>query len=273
MKKFEKWLIATDLDGTLYEKENQIPKRNIDAVNYFISEGGLFTVATGRPICSTEKLIDGVQISCPAITCNGQAVYDFNSRKTVFASYYDESVFSAIADVMQKFPSVGVELYSELEDYIIRENEYTAVHFRLEPNLHRTNLLNVPIGKLCKIIFSGNADDISEVYDYMKNKKFKGFYIVRTDPKYAEFQLEGTSKGIALKYLAEKYEIPENHICAIGNYYNDAPLIESAHIGALVCGAPADMLPLADYVTTSSCEQGALAEFIEYIGQIADTTD
>ena len=48
MKKFEGCLICTDLDGTLFRSDKTVSKENIDAIEYFKSEGGYFTFVTGR---------------------------------------------------------------------------------------------------------------------------------------------------------------------------------------------------------------------------------
>ena len=48
MAKFDNILIATDLDGTLYENQNFIPQINLDKIKYFTDNGGKFTIATGN---------------------------------------------------------------------------------------------------------------------------------------------------------------------------------------------------------------------------------
>ncbi|NLA86727.1 MAG: HAD hydrolase family protein, partial [Clostridiales bacterium] len=53
-------------------------------------------------------------------------------------------------------------------------------------------------------------------------------------------------------------------IMAIGDYYNDLELIETAAVGAVPAGAPDDLKQCADLVVCS-CENGAVADFIEYI--------
>ena len=43
MGKFDGMLICTDLDGTLLEKNKSISEENHNAIEYFKSEGGIFT--------------------------------------------------------------------------------------------------------------------------------------------------------------------------------------------------------------------------------------
>ena len=48
MKKFDGILICTDLDGTLLNGDSAVSKENLDAIEYFKAEGGIFTFITGR---------------------------------------------------------------------------------------------------------------------------------------------------------------------------------------------------------------------------------
>ena len=48
MGKFNGILICTDLDGTLLDNEKHVSKENIEAIEYFKKNGGLFTFLTGR---------------------------------------------------------------------------------------------------------------------------------------------------------------------------------------------------------------------------------
>ena len=45
---FEGVLICTDLDGTLLRNDKSISRENLDAIEYFKAQGGLFTIVTGR---------------------------------------------------------------------------------------------------------------------------------------------------------------------------------------------------------------------------------
>ena len=48
MGKFEGLLLASDFDDTLYGLDLRVPERNLEALEYFIREGGRFSVSTGR---------------------------------------------------------------------------------------------------------------------------------------------------------------------------------------------------------------------------------
>lgn len=47
-KKYDGYMLCTDMDGTLLNTDHEISKENAEAIKHFIREGGIFTVATGR---------------------------------------------------------------------------------------------------------------------------------------------------------------------------------------------------------------------------------
>ena len=48
MKRFEKIVIVTDIDGTFISDKEALVERNLAAIEYFKAHGGRFTVASGR---------------------------------------------------------------------------------------------------------------------------------------------------------------------------------------------------------------------------------
>ena len=53
MANYSEVLITSDFDRTLTAPDSSIPKRNIEAIQYFIDNGGAFTVNTGRTIAKS----------------------------------------------------------------------------------------------------------------------------------------------------------------------------------------------------------------------------
>ena len=46
--KFSDYLLVSDMDATLLDDNHTISEENRQAIDYFIKNGGRFTVATGR---------------------------------------------------------------------------------------------------------------------------------------------------------------------------------------------------------------------------------
>ena len=54
MPDFSDILLTVDYDRTLTAPDSTIPQRNLEAIRYFIDNGGIFTVNTGRSVPMTK---------------------------------------------------------------------------------------------------------------------------------------------------------------------------------------------------------------------------
>ena len=84
MNKFKDILICTDLDGTLLRSDRSLARENVEAIEYFKSEGGRFTFITGRMYFFVKEMYDMVKPNAPVGTINGGALYDFEKEKYTF---------------------------------------------------------------------------------------------------------------------------------------------------------------------------------------------
>ena len=73
----KKLLFVTDLDKTLLDDNAQVPRECLEAAAQFVAQGGLFTVATGRPTRGAMLYPELMElVNLPIITYNGGCIYD-----------------------------------------------------------------------------------------------------------------------------------------------------------------------------------------------------
>ena len=80
MGRFDGVMILTDMDGTLLNSQRQLSRGNQEAARYFMEQGGLFSVATGRAKRAMEYFMPELAINAPAVLFNGSVVYDFEKN-------------------------------------------------------------------------------------------------------------------------------------------------------------------------------------------------
>ena len=73
MGKFDGLLLVSDFDDTLYDFQHRVPPRNIEAIRYWIQEGGRFTVATGRAHRTFAPYAHLAPINAPVVLSNGRS--------------------------------------------------------------------------------------------------------------------------------------------------------------------------------------------------------
>lgn len=65
MNLFEGLFICTDLGGTLLNENHIISQNNIDAIEHFKSEGGVFTFITGRMPFFVKDIYNAIKPNAP----------------------------------------------------------------------------------------------------------------------------------------------------------------------------------------------------------------
>ena len=113
-KDFSRWLVVSDIDGTLNNKLRRLPKRNLEAITHFVCDlGGHFTLASGRNVISLKKHFDRLPIaSTPAIVMNGAGIYDFQKDEMIWFRPISARGEEITRLVLEKFPLVEASVFT-----------------------------------------------------------------------------------------------------------------------------------------------------------------
>ena len=262
MGRFDGYLLCSDIDGTLITSDHRVSKENLIAINYFKEEGGIFALATGRAPQSVNMFLNEVRSNAPMIVQNGAGIYDHSIQKYIWSDTLDTGVFDAVEYLYKNFPDAGIEINTESEIYVSRENYYTEKH-RQDEHLpyiikHYTQIDE----RIMKILTSQEESYTYEMEKAMRNTPFYDKYkLVVSSANYFEVLKKGVNKGTALKELAKILNIDMSKTIAIGDNDNDVEMIEMANIGATVKNASEKALQCADMIVASNNES-AIADLI-----------
>ena len=258
-------LVICDMDNTLLTAKEGLPACNRTVINLFTSLGGLFTVATGRPPESIRAALEGIRLSLPAISCNGALLYDFSTETVLHRSTLNrEQATTAIKDILNKFPRMGVEVMAgNGEMYVIHANETTHAH---QVDEHLGSIACpidcVPDGWV-KVVFAADPEAIRKLGQYAKTKYYgRDNYFLATNSIYLEIMPGGVSKASGLHDLCALMSKSMKNTVFIGDYYNDLELMREAGYAVAVANAPAEVKAAADHVTTCTCAEGAVGEYL-----------
>lgn len=241
MGKFDGILICSDIDRTFIGSKGQLMSRNIEAIKYFQSEGGLFTLATGRTHRYVKEMQTGIEYDAPIICTNGTVIYDLKTGKSLFekplCGDYDETCKSVINnyDFVNSIDAHSMEKSGSIYDDFGDSDVMKAVFVCKDEEA----CLNL---KSKMIELHGNA------YDFE-----------RSWPEGLEMRIKNSGKGVCVKMLKELLGI--HTLVCVGDYENDIDMIKAADIGYAVENAVDEVKSVADRITVS-CDDGAIAEII-----------
>lgn len=281
-------LIASDLDGTIIDKNNKICQDNFKAIENINNKNIPFVVCTGKTYSIYKELCSSFDASY-GIFGNGTSIIDLKTGKTIYQNLLNSSDVKKTVE-LAKTNNLHVHIYTsnyilteellylDLRNYKLQKNHIynNELKFKIVPDLLKY-VKNKDL-HVSKVVISGTSS-----LDAIKNKILKlldvdvltikkyGEYkdrIINKEYEYLDIIPKNTSKDSALNFLSNYLKINKNDILAIGDNLNDLSLIQNAGIGVAVNNAYAELKQVAKFTTKAPVEDGAFAEavykFVEF---------
>ena len=107
---FSDILLTVDYDRTLTAPDSTIPERNLEAIRYFMDNGGAFTVNTGRSVPMSRSFLDKVPVNAPLLLYNGYAAYDIQKKQFIFCHPIELDLWDMVRKCQELFPGYPVEM-------------------------------------------------------------------------------------------------------------------------------------------------------------------
>ena len=116
-------------------------------------------------------------------------------------------------------------------------------------------------GDWYKILFAASPAVISRLEKLVQQQEWEDAYFTTTSPTYLELMPAGVDKGAALRELCNRIETPLENVFAVGDYYNDLPMLQ-------VCGHPVAVgnavaqVKVASEIQVLPCRDGGVAQLL-----------
>ncbi|MDE6442056.1 MAG: Cof-type HAD-IIB family hydrolase [Clostridia bacterium] len=272
MKKINKQLIVSDFDGTLISSSQTISDEVRDAIEEYVSCGGIFAVCTGRMLCSILPRVRELGLKGLVVAYQGTVIAEIESGKIIKINsikYQDVAeICTYISSLNQTVNTYSGEvLYTDIPRdniYLKRYEKITGVEAVSVDILMAEFVINNRLD--CqKITCLVAPSEREKLYRNLKQKFGERFDVTCSADVLVEMSPLGDNKGEALNYIAKYYNIPMQSTVAIGDNLNDLSMIKNANIGVAVGNAVEELKIEADCVTVSNNE-GAVAKIIKKYG-------
>ncbi|MBN1441217.1 MAG: HAD-IIB family hydrolase, partial [Planctomycetes bacterium] len=135
-------------------------------------------------------------------------------------------------------------------------------HQRTGAVYHLTDLDRLRGTAPTKLILLAEPEERERLHSRFSRELEGRAAVTRSEPEYLEIMAPGISKGAALPAIARHLGIATEQILAVGDADNDNEMLEAAGIGVAVANAREETRRIADFVTESSNNDGAVAEAI-----------
>ena len=272
MALFSDVLLTVDFDRTLTAPDSSIPERNLEAIRYFIENGGIFTVNTGRSVPMTKKFRDIVPVNAPLLLYNGSAAYDLDENRLSFCHLIDLDMVETIQKCHEIFPDLTVEVQGVDAHYIFQENPGWVAFSNHQPCANRIVELGADIGPFLKFTLYGDfrAVTVADMYNATPEEKIRmdeaeallkahfghACEVFRAATRIIDVHAKGVSKIRSARELQQR--LGKKILICVGDGHNDIPMLD----GADYAFAPSDGIIADRYETVCECGKGAVADVI-----------
>lgn len=279
MALFSDVLLTVDFDRTLTARDSSIPKRNLEAIEYFIQNGGAFTVNTGRSLPMCAPFLGKVPVSAPLLLYNGAAAYDTARECFVFEHTIPREQGRMVREIMSLLQDEILEIQGKSAHYTFTpqsawEKLYDSVGCAwgyTEPDGDVGPLLKFSIcgpvrGDSVGSFYLGLPEDVAR-YDWLEkelNRRYGDFVdVMRPAATIIDMQVKGAHKGRSALEL--KQTLGRKILVCVGDAPNDLSMLEAADYAF----CPRNCMIAGSYPEVCDCDEGAVAEVIfEKIPQI-----
>lgn len=263
-------LLTVDFDRTLTAPDSTIPQNNLDAIEYFMANGGIFTVNTGRSTSTFRQYLDVIPVNAPILLYNGSAAWE-NGRLTHLVPI-GLDVWQTMDTVHKLFPDMNLEIQGQSSHYLIDpQPEMVALCEQLGWP-HDEAVWGQDVGPFLKFALWGKPEEprvasvfsateaqlqrFDEAESILRTLFGDKVEIFRPAPRIIDVHAKGVSKLNAARRLQK--ETGARILVCVGDAENDIPMLD----GADFAFCPADGVVANRYETVCKCADGAISEVI-----------
>ena len=274
MGKFTGVLFTSDFDHTISDHSGAIPQANLEAIEYFVKEGGRFCLNTGRSIPAARKQAMLLPCNAPCLLYNGGACYNYSTEELIFAHPLPPEAKSLLP--LLRAPELGIEVQG-------LEAHYSAAPIpSREPMLKKAGMETVltdnPPLPWMKIVLCGLEGSVLEgrqgvspeeqEYFRLLEKRVKAlcgkdYYVTRSMTRILEIGNPHCTKATGARELQAALGC-HTLVCA-GDAPNDIPMLLGSDFCFCPTDAHPDILALPGIIPTVSTDEGAVAAAISYL--------
>lgn len=269
---FSDVLLTADYDRTLTALDSTIPPRNLEAIQYFIENGGAFTVNTGRSLPMTKVFRNKVPVNAPLLLYNGSAAYDTARGEMEFCHEIRLPQAQTIEEFLELFPDLTVEVQGVDAHYRFSDNpswDAFCENNRCAHAFARPDGNLGPFLKLCVYgqirdvtvadMFAGTREEIARIdraQQLLTERYGEYTEVFRAAPRILDVHAKGVSKARSARELQRR--LGRKLLVCVGDAENDITMMLDADYAF----APADGIIADRFETVCKCGEGAVADVI-----------
>lgn len=250
-------LLLADVDGTLVTQKKVLTPRAIEAVHALGAAGVMFAVTSGRPPRGMSMLMEPLGISTPVAAFNGGLIVE-PDMTVIEQKVIPRDMVTPTLELMESFDLStwtyrGAEWYVRDLTGIHVEQESDTVQF--EPTLTETfDGLRDDVAKIVGV--SDDAAAMARAVEAAREHLGENVTAALSQPYYLDVTHPEANKGSVVKFLSDRFSIPNAQIATIGDMPNDVLMFAHSGLSIAMGNASSEVQRAARRVTATNENEG-----------------
>lgn len=258
-------MLVLDLDDTLLTDDYKISERNKQRLMEAQEMGIYVVLASGRPTQAMIQYANELELDrfgSYIISYNGAIITDIRNNMVIFEQTLTKEEIHDLHD-FSKENQLHILSYKDNQIISDTESEYIDVENKLTGlPINKVNCFKTEMNQSAvKCILLDDPIRLKNFEPVLKNSK-TNLSVAISKPFFLEVMPKGIDKAASIQRLANKLNIKQEEIIAVGNAGNDLTMVEYAGLGVWVDNVTPELRHRADAIVASNNNDG-VAEVVE----------
>ena len=266
-------LIATDLDDTLLNGQNELSPRTKAALDAAMAAGCGVTLSSGRMVEAMLPFAQEIGVNAPMLLYNGALLWNHSTGETLYANRVPYEVALGVLKVIEQagsyvqvYPGRGYYCTEILPRTTAYANQIhvpaTATHMPM------SKWLEAHPGDVQKLlVIDDGPERASRLQARLRAAFPHGASFLKSKPHYIEVMPEGVDKGASLRRLAALLDVRPEEVLAFGDGQNDVPMLRFAGCGYAMANGCEEARACTPLIAPPNTEDGVAQVIEQYLAR------
>lgn len=260
-------LVAFDVDGTLIDRDLTISAKVREAIERMRNAGVIGCLVTGRMYRATLPFVRELHFDAPIICYQGAAIIDPATDEVLDHVALENQIVRELISVTES-DRMHLQLYRNDEYYCESRNRFSELYAKLsltEPVIVASLREAFAYSPATKAVIVADPSVAAE-YARTLMERFGGrAYVTRSLPEFIEVLDPQVDKGTALRFVAQRLGVAIEETVAIGDSWNDAPLLRAAGFSIAMGSAPPELRSITNACVSDVSHDGVAEAIDNYV--------
>ena len=248
--------IATDMDGTLLNSNNEIHADFYPMFQSLKEKDIIFAAASGRQYYNLLERFKDIKDDMMFIAENGTFVV--YKGKELIVNSLEKNIAKELIEIGRTIPNSYVILCGKNSAYIESHDErlikQTAKYYERYKIVEDLTSIDDDILKVTICDFNGSENNSNNYFDEYRDK----VQITVSGEIWLERVAKGINKGVAINEIQNLLNIDYKETMVFGDYLNDLEMMSSAYHSYAMANAHDTLKKAARFIAKSNDENGVI---------------